>query len=318
MVLSMKHVQHTSSAPNFAIPAWAKAQASDCSLWDAAFIAGSALNTLDQYVRLDPEWAGAWRQRMALKCAVASTRLTGRRETEADIRDAWVLRKASDDPGPAGNVYGAWKMLGSTKAAVDTAMLRDIVSRFGLRWNEDIEIFPQWVDDALQSGQAAPFAAAMIARKIHAVRPDAELLGLWLADYTLARALRWPVAVPLLITQRHSSLFRREGGAGRLTPDADGFDKAICLALAKAAGEACVLASDLARRAERLSIVVPKLRAKGARDAIRILMNEDAVSGTLQTPSLTRWASRRLFDRLLSFNAIRELSGRDSFRIFGL
>ncbi|WP_245490612.1 DUF1403 family protein [Mesorhizobium sp. M7A.F.Ca.US.011.01.1.1] len=30
-------------------------------------MAGAALNTLDMLVRSDPLWAGAWRQRLALK-----------------------------------------------------------------------------------------------------------------------------------------------------------------------------------------------------------------------------------------------------------
>lgn len=51
---------------------------------------------------------------------------------------------------------------------------------------------------------------------------------------------------------------------------------------------------------------------------IGLLLNDDAVAGTLTTKSLSRWASRRLFDRLVQLDAVRELSGRDTFKLYGL
>ncbi|TIX54825.1 MAG: DUF1403 family protein [Mesorhizobium sp.] len=78
------------------------------------------------------------------------------------------------------------------------------------------------------------------------------------------------------------------------------------------------MAAELSRRAERLIAIAPKLRAKGAGDVIFLLLNEDAVSGSLTTKNLSRFASRRLFDRLQQLDAVRELSGRATFRLFGL
>ncbi|TJW46566.1 MAG: DUF1403 family protein, partial [Mesorhizobium sp.] len=43
-----------------------------------------------------------------------------------------------------------------------------------------------------------------------------------------------------------------------------------------------------------------------------------AVSGSLATKNLSRFASRRLFERLQQLEAVRELSGRPTFRLFGL
>ncbi|RWG12591.1 MAG: DUF1403 family protein, partial [Mesorhizobium sp.] len=71
-------------------------------------------------------------------------------------------------------------------------------------------------------------------------------------------------------------------------------------------------------RAERLIAVAPKLRAKGAGDVIQRLLDDDAVSGSLTTKNPSRFAARRLFERLQQLEAVRELSGRTTFRLFGL
>ncbi|WP_352973592.1 DUF1403 family protein [Mesorhizobium sp. M0954] len=74
-----------------------------------------ALSTLETLARTQAGWAGAWRQRLALKCA-ASMRLAGRSEDEAALRDACHLRQAGADPGPAGATFGAWRQLARAAA----------------------------------------------------------------------------------------------------------------------------------------------------------------------------------------------------------
>ncbi|WP_163364590.1 DUF1403 family protein, partial [Escherichia coli] len=83
------------------------------------------------------------------------------------------------------------------------------------------------------------------------------------------------------------------------------------------AAEACRLAASVAAQAERLRAAVPKLRSKAAGAVVERLLGDDAVSGTLTTKTLSRWASRRLFERLQKLGAVRELSGRPTFRIYG-
>ncbi|TIN73705.1 MAG: DUF1403 family protein [Mesorhizobium sp.] len=301
-----------------AVPAWALPRRPVTGDAEAAFLAGSALTSLDNLVRADLRWAGAWRQRQALKAAAAAVRLAGRTEDEAALRDAWYLRQPGDDPGPAGTILAAWKRLASRSSHVDGESLCGIAELLGLHWSAELATFPDRIDDLVRSGSPAPFAAAAIATQLQALRPDGIVLAWWLADLTLAQRLRWERPVPLLVTQVHTAAFRAEGGRGRIRPGEEGFERAVCLALVQAVVDACRLATEIGRRAERLAVVTPKLRAKGAGEAISLLLAEDAVSGSLVTPKLSRFAARRLFERLTDLDAVRELSGRPTFRLYGL
>ncbi|WP_373424803.1 DUF1403 family protein [Mesorhizobium sp. SARCC-RB16n] len=116
-----------------------------------------------------------------------------------------------------------------------------------------------------------------------------------------------------MIAQVFAPAFRTEAGGGkRIRPEDKSFERAVCVALALAAADACRLAAELSRRAEKLVAVAPKLRANGAAEVIFLLLNEDAVSGSLVTKNLSRFAARRLFERLQQLEAVRELSGRPS------
>ncbi|UCI23049.1 DUF1403 family protein (plasmid) [Mesorhizobium sp. B2-1-8] len=300
------------------VPAWALA-AGALSDADAAFRAGAALGALDSLARAQPAWAGAWRQRLALKCAGASMRLAGRAEDEAALRDTWHLRPAGADPGPAGAILGAWRQLAAQPPVVSAERLAKVVELLGLAWGDEALVdLCAAIDDQARGGRPAPFAAAAIATHIVAMRPDAELLAWWLADLVLAQSFRWPRPLPLLMAQAFGAAFRAEDGGRRRKPGEKNFERAVCVALVQAAAEACRLASELSRRAEKLLAVAPKLRAKGAGDVIILLLNEDAVSGSLVTKNLSRFAARRLFERLQQLDAVRELSGRTTFRLFGL
>ncbi|MGE6744200.1 DUF1403 family protein [Allorhizobium pseudoryzae] len=301
------------------VPAWAIPSGPVEHDSDAAFCAGAALNSLDFLVRSEPAVAGAWRQRLALKCAAAAVRLAGRSEDEVALRDAWYLRPADGDPGPAGNLLAAWRQLASRPPAIDTRRLADVVDLLGLRWDDGFADLPGAIDAVVRSGRPAPFAAAAIASQIVAVSPAAELLAWWCADFLLAQKLRWPKPVPLLMAQVFSPAFRTAGpSVKRVRPGGEEIERAVCLALAQGSDDALRLAADLSRRAERLVTVAPKLRAKGAGDVIEKLLDDDAVPSSLTTKALSRFGARRLFERLQTFEAVRELSGRDSFRLFGL
>ncbi len=308
-------------APSPTVPSWVLAAGGGpLGDVDAAFQAGAALGALDTLARAQASWAGAWRQRLALKCAAASMRLAGRAEDEAALRDAWQLCPAGADPGPAGAIFGAWRQLARQPPAVSADRLAKGAEMLGLAWDDEAlaDLCTQ-IEDVAGSQRPAPFAAAAIAAHVVAMRPDAELFGWWLADLVLAQSLRWPRPLPLLMTQAFGPAFRTDDGGGkRIRPGEKGFERAVCVALVQAAADACRLAAELSRRAEKLLAISPKLRAKGASDVIFLLLNEDAVAGSLTTKNLSRFAARRLFERLQQLEAVRELSGRASFRLFGL
>jgi Protein of unknown function (DUF1403) len=91
-------------------------------------------------------------------------------------------------------------------------------------------------------------------------------------------------------------------------------------AIALAAASALDLATDLARRADILLAVAPKLRAKPAQRIVELLLARDCVSPAeaARHAPMTGRAARRLFGRLVDLGAAREFSGRPTFPLYGL
>jgi hypothetical protein len=61
-----------------------------------------------------------------------------------------------------------------------------------------------------------------------------------------------------------------------------------------------------------------KLRAKEKGRALAALLADDALSAAAPLPGLSDRARRRLFERLVRLSAARELTGRPTFRLYGL
>lgn len=303
------------------IPGWVKSRGEPNDA-DVAFMAGAALSSLDQLVRSEPAWSGAWRQRLGLRCAVTAVRLTGRTEDEPALRDAVLLRAPGGDAGPAGNIFLAYKRLSAHSTQncelADEKTLRDIADLLALKWDDTLAEFSQLTGDLAQDGRAAPFVVAELVTTVWRLRPDAEILGWWLADWVLAKKLNWQRPVPLLMAQRYDPAFRMTGGRGRIRPDEEAFARSVCLALVQGAREAIRQAVEINRRAEQFLAVAPKVRTKGAETVLQQLLDEDALSASATNGNLSRWASRRLFERLEMLGGVRELSGRSTFRIYGL
>jgi hypothetical protein len=285
---------------------------------EAAFMTGSALNALDNLVRAESEWNGAWRHRLALKAASACMTLLGRAEDEAALRDAWLLRQPGDEPGPAGNVLAAWRRLAGRSLPPTIEEVQTVAGLLGVGWSDGFGELIDGAREEVRTGAPAPAVAVRIAAAVMREDPKAELLAWWMADCALSWRMGWRHAVPILVLQIHAPLLRSGLNGRRARPGSDGFGQAVFIAAALGAAEACRLAADMAAQAERLRAAAPKLRSKAAGDVIDRLFGDDAVSGALTTKTLSRWASRRLFDRLVELGAVRELSGRATFRIYGI
>jgi Protein of unknown function (DUF1403) len=169
---------------------------------------------------------------------------------------------------------------------------------------------------------SASAKAAALAFEAFAVEnaPEAEVFALWVADLILALRLHWARPVPLIATKILDPGLRSDGGGRRTRPNEPAWSKTAAGAIALAAAAALDLAAHLSRRSNILLAVAPSLRAKPASKVVDLLLGEDCVSpaeAARQAPMTDR-AARRLFDRLVALGAVRELTGRPNFRLYGL
>ena len=299
------------------VPGWARSEPPVTAI-EAAFQAGAALAALDARVRADARaapFSGAWRRRLALKAAAASARIARRGEDEASLRDALLLRHGGDDPGPAGRLLVAWRGLDRSAPLTDDSVFY-LAETLSLTVDDALRGAIAEVQQLATTAAAAPLAAAQAARMVMAQRPDAEILSLWLADAVLAARLSWLLPLPLIAgALGHPSL--RSGGRRPHPGDAT-WTLTCCLAYGRAAAEACDLFAALGRSAQNLLAVAPRLRARGAGAVIKTLLDEDAVLASARRGAISDRGARRLFDRLVALGGVRELTGRPTFRLYGL
>ena len=315
MILTPKQLLETSASTPVAspFPGWARADSPGTDI-DAAFMVGAALAALSTRIHAAAPWSGVWRRRLALKAAAASARMARRGEDEGLLRDALALCPAGGDPGPGGRMLLAWRSLDRSDPLADEAVLH-VAKTLNLPVDDALRAAIAVARELAAAGRGAPFAAAETVKTVLAQRPDADLFALWLADAVLAQRLGWPLPVPLLAgALLHPSL--RAGGRRPHSEDFDWTTKCSA-AYALAAATACDLDAELGRRANKLLAVAPQLRAKGAGTIVAAVLDEDAVTSSGGTVMSDR-ARRRLFDRLVGLGAVRELSGRTTFRLYGL
>jgi len=316
--MRLQSLPASSPAP---FPTWARTKLAPETQAEAAFLAGAALARLDLLIRENPPWAGVFRRRLALAAAVASVARAGRSEDDAILRDALHLTRPGADPGPAGRHLLAWRALTAGSAGQWRSAITVAAGHLGAPNDEALQTAIDAAEACGTGPRLAPFAAARcyhLARRALAPAEgragEGELLAAFLADVVLAQKLGWPFSFPLLAEPLFSQARRRMA----LDVDEGAQTVRVLFAYAQAAEKACDLAADLQRRAQKLLDAAPKLRAKGAAAALNALLDDDSVSATTKIPGLSERGARRLLERLVELGALRELTGRATFRLYGL
>ncbi len=279
------------------LPSWVTVGRSE-TLEDVAFRSGAAVSHLHLVLSEETVPQTLLRARLAVRAAEACVAFSGRLERARELRDSIGFLHPGDNPGPAGEVYLSWR--GVIDRPVSLKVLHRALPQI------DAEQIAGWLDAG--QGATVPRTAAVLQAVIEE-RPRDHTGSLLLADAVLAQALGWSYVLPLLALGLKRGDFRKSGEELRLT---------CHRAIAAAAVEVTREATDLARRAARLKEVAPKLRARGSNDAVALFLNRDAVAPTALTSLRSDRAARRFCDRLVELGAVRELTGRDTFRLYGV
>ncbi|SEM24674.1 Protein of unknown function, partial [Roseovarius azorensis] len=145
-------------------------------------------------------------------------------------------------------------------------------------------------------------------------------IGCLFSDFVLARAIKWRQALPVS-AQRLTKKALRD-----LASDEKKAELAVQVRILESIEETIRLARDLAPRAEALRAVAPKLRAKRSGAAVDVFLTEDAVApASMLSPCIrgtsipmTDRAARRFCDRLVELGVAHELTGRPTFRLYGI
>lgn len=265
---------------------------------DVAFLSGASLSHLHLVLSRSDIPQTLLRARLALRAAEVCVTHQGRPEGASDLRDAVAFLQPGDSPGPAGEIYLAWCR--AVERPVSVKALHRALPEV------DAVQVATWLD----TGQGAPVPrAASVLQAVFEDRPRDLTTALILADAALAQELGSNHVLPVLALGLKRADLRKADADLRL---------ACHRAMVLAATEATREAADLARRAARLTAVAPKLRARGSDEAVALFLSRDAVAPTALTSLRSDRAARRFCDRLVELGAARELTGRDTFRLYGI
>jgi len=298
------------------LPAWVTSGRAE-TLETVGFWSGVALTVLDQLVG-DAQYGVPLKllaNRLALRAATATSKLEGRLAREADIRDAFHLTPPGEARGPDGDLLAFWRE-GTRLRTGDTG---EITNRVGADFASEVDV---WLDAGLERTRTnGPLAGcAVVLRAVLDADDRAERVACLLSDIVLARTLNWKVVLPVTARRLTKAVLRD------LAKGEQGGELAVQVRMLESIEETIRLARDLAHRAEALRAVAPKLRAKGSEAAVDLFLSEDAVApASMLSPRIhgttipmTDRAARRFCDRLVNLGVARELTGRPTFRLYGI
>lgn len=298
------------------LPGWVTSGRPE-TLETVAFRSGAALTVLDQLIS-DPKHGvpvELLANRLALSAATVTSKLEGRLAREADIRDAYHLTPPGEARGPDGDLLAFWREAVRSRAG-DTGEIAGLV---GTEFADDAGV---WLDAGFERARThGPLAGCFsVLQAVLDADDRAERVACLLADVVLACALNWKTVLPVSAQRLQKSALRN------LVADGQEAELAIQVRILESIEETIRLARDLARRGEALRTVAPKLRAKGSAAAVALFLTEDAVApASMLSPRIhgtsipmTSRAARRFCDRLVELGVARELTGRPTFRLYGI
>ncbi len=298
------------------LPSWVTSGRPE-TLESVAFRSGAALTVLDQLVN-DPSHGVPLKllaNRMALSAATATSKLEGRLAREADIRDAFHLTPPGEARGPDGDLLAFWREAVRLRAGG----AGEIAGLIGADLAGEVGV---WLDAGQERARThGPLAGwVSVLRAVLEADDRAERTACLLSDVVLARAMNWKQVLPISAQQLTKVALRD------LTAEQQGAELAVLGRILGSIESTIPLARDVVRRAEALRSVAPKLRAKGSEAAVDLFLTEDAVApASMLSPHIrgtsipmTDRAARRFCDRLVELGVARELTGRSTFRLYGI
>ena len=147
-----------------------------------------------------------------------------------------------------------------------------------------------------------------------------EQLACFLSDVVIAKVFSWDRPIPLTALHLSKAKLRR------LRDSREEADTEVQMTIIKGVQTAIRLAKQAADKANAIREIAPKLRSRGAQDAVALFLSENIVSPSNMLSPIIKGSrtemsprnARRFCDRLVELGVVQELTGRSTFRLYGV